>query len=44
MLIFMTYNGYLMLSVTIGAAIGYFAFAKHELSSSENAGGRPICH
>ncbi|RGB23645.1 Ctr copper transporter family-domain-containing protein [Rhizophagus diaphanus] len=41
MLVFMTYNGFLMISVIIGAAIGYFVFS----SSVIDFGGKSItCH
>uniref|UniRef100_A0A1D1YNN7 Copper transport protein n=1 Tax=Anthurium amnicola TaxID=1678845 RepID=A0A1D1YNN7_9ARAE len=41
MLIFMTYNGFLMISVIIGAAVGYFVFAKQTIES----GGKSLaCH
>ncbi|CAG8579454.1 17438_t:CDS:2, partial [Dentiscutata heterogama] len=35
MLIFMTYNGFLMISVVIGAGIGFFFFGKQTVSNSE---------
>ncbi|GBB90545.1 hypothetical protein RclHR1_17530003 [Rhizophagus clarus] len=39
MLIFMTYNGFMMISVIIGAAIGYLIFANRILDS-----GSKLCH
>jgi copper transporter 1 len=39
MLVFMTYNGYLMASVVLGSAYGYFWFAVDDMESSKN-----ICH
>ncbi|RIA89868.1 Ctr copper transporter family-domain-containing protein [Glomus cerebriforme] len=44
MLVFMTYNGFLMISVIVGAAIGYFFFAKHTISSHDLGGRSITCH
>lgn len=35
MLIFMTYNGYLMASTVIGAGVGFFYFGGNYLSSTK---------
>ncbi|KAF9973844.1 hypothetical protein BGZ73_002874 [Actinomortierella ambigua] len=41
MLIFMTYNGYLMIATTLGAGIGYFYFGRDQLA----AAAKPLsCH
>lgn len=37
MLIFMTYNGYLMAATVIGAGVGFFYFGGDSLSSSTKA-------
>ncbi|CAB4473122.1 uncharacterized protein OCT59_028337 [Rhizophagus irregularis] len=37
MLVFMTYNGFLMISVIIGAAIGYFVFSSSVIDFGESA-------
>ncbi|RHZ48852.1 hypothetical protein Glove_541g31 [Diversispora epigaea] len=45
MLIFMTFNGFLIISLVIGAGLGYFFFGKHTLSGT-SIGEREIvgCH
>ncbi|CAG8645136.1 2562_t:CDS:2 [Acaulospora morrowiae] len=45
MLMFMTYNGFVMISVVIGAGIGYFFFGRHVLTKVE-VGERDVigCH
>ncbi|KAG0237730.1 hypothetical protein BGW42_000136 [Actinomortierella wolfii] len=41
MLIFMTYNGYLMIATTLGAGLGYFYFGRDSLAASS----KPLsCH
>ncbi|KAG0269220.1 hypothetical protein DFQ27_004460 [Actinomortierella ambigua] len=41
MLIFMTYNGFLMIATTLGAGIGYFYFARDTVASAS----KPLsCH
>ncbi|CAG8689383.1 4932_t:CDS:2 [Funneliformis caledonium] len=44
MLIFMTYNGFLMFSVAIGAGIGYLFFGKPTLSLNYDLPDRLTCH
>ncbi|CDS13948.1 hypothetical protein LRAMOSA06121 [Lichtheimia ramosa] len=36
MLVFMTYNGYLMLSVVLGAGVGHFAFGQGQLTADRS--------
>ncbi|KAF0488372.1 Ctr copper transporter [Gigaspora margarita] len=44
MLIFMTYNGYLMISVITGAGIGFFFFGKKTVSNKEDEDRVVNCH
>ncbi|KAK0731250.1 Ctr copper transporter family-domain-containing protein [Lasiosphaeris hirsuta] len=39
MLIFMTYNGWIMIAVSVGAALGYFIFGKRTTATKDTA-----CH
>ncbi|KAI0391673.1 Ctr copper transporter family-domain-containing protein [Xylariaceae sp. FL0594] len=39
MLLFMTYNGYVMIAVAVGAGVGYYAFGSHTRATKETA-----CH
>ncbi|KAI0404294.1 Ctr copper transporter family-domain-containing protein [Xylaria palmicola] len=39
MLLFMTYNGYVMIAVTLGAGLGYYLFGSHTRATKETA-----CH
>jgi copper transporter 1 len=36
MLVFMTYNGYLMIATVLGAGFGHFIFGRGKLSASRN--------
>ncbi|OAD72230.1 hypothetical protein PHYBLDRAFT_182011 [Phycomyces blakesleeanus NRRL 1555(-)] len=36
MLVFMTYNGYLMISVVLGAGVGHYVFGRGHLSASRS--------
>ena len=45
MLVFMTYNAYLILSVVLGAAIGHYAFNSHmNVDASQSPGKGMSCH
>ncbi|CAG8443507.1 8322_t:CDS:2 [Ambispora gerdemannii] len=45
MLIFMTYNAYLMTSVVVGAGIGYYCFTNRTLSLTQDTVTRSVaCH
>ncbi|KAG9285420.1 hypothetical protein G9A89_010895 [Geosiphon pyriformis] len=44
MLIFMTYNGFLMISVVIGAGVGYYIFAARILSLNTSSTKSAACH
>ncbi|KAJ2969496.1 hypothetical protein NUW58_g9976 [Xylaria curta] len=39
MLLFMTYNGYVMIAVAVGAGLGYYVFGSHTRATKETA-----CH
>ncbi|KAI0447768.1 Ctr copper transporter family-domain-containing protein [Xylaria telfairii] len=39
MLLFMTYNGYVMIAVAVGAGLGYYLFGSHTRATKETA-----CH
>ncbi|KAI1311449.1 Ctr copper transporter family-domain-containing protein [Xylaria venustula] len=39
MLLFMTYNGWVMIAVAVGAGVGYYAFGSHTRATKETA-----CH
>lgn len=36
MLVFMTYNGYLMIAVVLGAGVGHYVFGKGRLNASRS--------
>ena len=38
-LLFMTYNGWVMIAVAVGAGVGYFIFGAHTKATKETA-----CH
>ncbi|CAG8454194.1 4416_t:CDS:2 [Ambispora leptoticha] len=45
MLIFMTYNGYLMISVVVGSGMGFYLFTKRTLSVAQATATKSVaCH